>query len=110
MKTSDITFNQASKRYEMDGKELTSGTTLSLWFDLEWHSARIKYSDKFEYGYYAIVFPNNGKPYTVDLDFACWGTFEKYDFESEEVQSLFKDIVTITKSLNVKATCWELWL
>jgi hypothetical protein len=92
MKIKDIIFNSTSGRYEMDGKDLTSGTTLSLYFELEWHSARIEYSDKFERGYYAIIFPNNGKVFTVDLDFACWGSFEKFDFNSEEVQSLFKDI------------------
>ena len=93
MNKSEIIFDEESERYELDGRSLTCGDTVSLHFDDKWHSARIEADfSKYEFGYYAIIFPNNGNPYSFDLDSARWGSREKYLFDSEEVQDMLRNI------------------
>jgi hypothetical protein len=91
-KMNKITLNTETGRYELEGRDLSSGTTLTVLFDGIAYSARVEYSDKYSNGYYAILFPNDGEPFMKSLD-ECWmGTFKTYSLDSDEVQEALKDI------------------
>lgn len=60
-----IVYNEQSERYEMDGKDLSSGTCLTLLMDGKNWDARVEHNGK---KYYAIVTPAAEEPFNVDLD------------------------------------------
>lgn len=60
MKEGYITFNEATKRYEIDGQGLHCGNCIDIWDGENWLSCRIEYSDNWNHGYYLLVFDKEG--------------------------------------------------
>lgn len=59
-----ITFNNATERFEMGGRDLTCGTCLTLAMDGKDYEARVEHDGN---NYYAIIFPEEGKPFKASL-------------------------------------------
>jgi len=71
-KSFGIWFDESSKRYTTDQRDLSCGVTLELQYDHEWYVARIEYSDNFD-GYYAILYKDEKVVDKVSLKYIAMG-------------------------------------
>lgn len=84
-----ITYNEETERYELGTNSLTCGVSFYLLINSKWQSARIEASNG---RYYAIVFPNNEKPFKYDLDQADYGSWNSYELQRDEIENIIDNI------------------
>lgn len=85
-----ITYDEQTERFSLGDTELTCGSCLTLLMDgINW-SARVEHDGD---TYYAIVFPNTGKPFKASLKQWNMGTFEGFvELDSDEGREILNEL------------------